>query len=612
MLNGAPLNDAESGELFFIDLADFMSTAGDVQIQRGVSGLSGLGGAIDFTTATPGVEPSVSVHAGAGSYGTRRLTFAWESGLVNGAWSFAARYSKISTDGYRDQSWVDMWNYYFSAARFGERSRVRVVLFGGPEQTHLAYQGVDRATLEGGLTGNADRDRRANPIAYPQEIDNFFQPHYQLVHDVTFSERTSFSQTVYGFLGDGYYDQLRASRRLFEYALPTIQLPGGTTITRTDLVRRRKIDEWDAGWVPSLSHSFGRFGLDLGGEVRIHRAHHTGEVIWAQYYPASVAPNHRYYDYRVDKNTATGVVSGRYRVTPRLKVTAGLQVAHHEYTLRDDRLKQVSFTAPYTFVLPRAGAIVTLGESGEAYASVARGQREPFFRNLYDPQDYYATRVDLAPEEVWNVETGVSLRRERWRLRGNGYWMNFANEIVYAGALDDNGVPVYGNGAKSRRLGLEVDGSARLGGPVAVDAMLSLARNRFTRYREHDFAGGTVTYDGHHVAGFPAVMASIAAHADVRGARTSVTWRHAGRFFLDNTDDDARVNPASTIVDAAIRVPLPSRLTLRAGLGRVECDLRIHNVFDRRYTTFGYVEGDVPLYIPAAGRNVYVGLTSRW
>lgn len=612
MLNGAPLNDAESGELFFIDLADFMSTAGDVQIQRGVSGLSGLGGAIDFTTATPGVEPSVSLHAGAGSYGTRRLTFAWESGLVKGAWSFAARYSKISTDGYRDQSWVDMWNYYFSAARFGERSRIRAVLFGGPEQTHLAYLGVSRAVLDGSVTGDADRDRRSNPISYPREIDNFFQPHYQIVHDVTFSPRTRFSQTIYGFLGDGYYDQYRASRRLFEYALPTVVLPGGATVTRTDLVRRRQIDEWDAGWVPSLSHTLGRFGVDLGGEVRLHRAHHTGEVIWAQYYPAGVAPNQRYYDYRVDKNTVTGVVTGRYDVTPRVKLTGGLQVAHHVYDLHDDRLKQVTFSAPYTFVLPRAGAIVSLGDTGEVYASVARGQREPFFRNLYDPQDYYATRVDLAPEEVWNAEAGVSLRREGWRLRGNAYWMNFINEIVYAGALDDNGVPTYGNGARSKRLGLELDGSARLGRFVALDGMVSLARNRFTTYREHDFAGGVATYDGHHVAGFPSVMASVAARADLGGTRTTVTLRHIGRFFLDNTDDEARANPSSTVVDAAFRLPFPARLTERAGLGRVELDLRVNNVFDRRYTTFGYVEGDVPLYIPAATRHVYVGLTSRW
>ncbi len=207
MLNGAPLNDAESGELFFIDLADFMSTAGDVQVQRGVFGLSGLGGAVDFTTASPAVRPSFTLYYGGGSYGTSRLSLLWDSGLVNGAWSFSARYSKIKTDGYRDQSWVDMWNYYLSAAHYGARSRMRLVLFGGPEQTHLAYNGIDRQTLNGGLTGDPERDRRTNPITWPGEIDNFFQPHYQFVHEVDLSKTTRFSQTLYAFQGDGYYDQ---------------------------------------------------------------------------------------------------------------------------------------------------------------------------------------------------------------------------------------------------------------------------------------------------------------------------------------------------------------------------------------------------------------------
>ena len=224
MLNGAPLNDAESGELFFIDLADFMSTAGDVQVQRGVSGLSGLGGTVDFTTASPSLRPSFQVQFGGGSYNTKRLSVMWDSGLVDGAWAFSARYSKVSTDGYRDQSWVDMWNY-FSAAHYGARSRVRLVLFGGPEQTHLAYNGIDAATLNGGLTGNADRDRRYNTLTYPGEIDNFFQPHYQVVHDIAFSEQTRFSQTLYAFQGDGYYDQFRSGRSLFEYNLPNAQGP---------------------------------------------------------------------------------------------------------------------------------------------------------------------------------------------------------------------------------------------------------------------------------------------------------------------------------------------------------------------------------------------------
>jgi iron complex outermembrane recepter protein len=609
MLNGAPLNDAESGELFFIDLADFMSTAGDVQVQRGVAGLSGLGGAVDFTTAAPAVRPSFSAQLGAGSYGTTRLALLWDSGLVNGTWAFSARYSKIQTDGYRDQSWVDMWNYYLSAAHYGARSRARLVLFGGPEQTHLAYNGIDQQTLDGGVTGDPDRDRRTNPITWPGEIDNFFQPHYQFVHEVDFSPTTKFSQTLYAFQGSGYYDQFRARRWLFEYDLPPVQLPGGGAIARTDLVRRRNVDEWDAGWVPTLSHLFGRLEVDLNGEVRIHRAHHVGEVTWAQYYPVGVDPNHRYYDYRVSKDTAVGAVNLRYAANPRLTLTGGLQVSHHVYELSDDQLKGVAFTTPYTFVLPRAGAIVKLAPAGEAYVSVARGMREPFFRNLYDPQDYYSTIVPLDPEDVWNVEAGTSWRGSSWRVRANGFWMNFLNEIVYAGALDDNGVPIYGNGAKSHRLGAEVDGGWNVTKRFGADAWLSLSRNTFSDYREHDFDGGVAVYDGNRVAGFPAVMGAVSVRADIGPSRLSASVRHVGAFYLDNTQNGSLVNPSYTTADLSARIMLSALFRGSRGLGRTSLDLRVNNVFDARYTSFGYVESGVALFIPAAGRNAYAGLT---
>ena len=165
-LNGVPLNDASDGELYFIDLADFLATAGDIQVQRGVFGLSGIGGAVDITTAPPSLTPAFTITTGFGSYNTQRLETRWDSGLIDGTWAVTARYSKITTDGYRDQSWVDMWNYYFCLAHFGDRSRVRLVLFGGPEQTHLAYDGVPEERSR----RRPHRQRRPRPPLQPPHL----------------------------------------------------------------------------------------------------------------------------------------------------------------------------------------------------------------------------------------------------------------------------------------------------------------------------------------------------------------------------------------------------------------------------------------------------------
>lgn len=620
-LNGAPLNDAESGELFFIDLADFLATAGDIQVQRGVFGLSGIGGAVDITTASPALKPSFSLHLGAGSFATRRLTARYDSGLVDGTWALTARYSRISTDGYRDQSWVEMWNYYLSLARLGERSRLRINLFGGPERTHLAYAGVPRAVLKGALTGNAERDRRFNPLTFPGEIDTFTQPHYQVIHEISLGPAVELAQTFYLFQGEGNYEQFRANRRLEEYNLPDIVLPDGSIVSRSDLVRRRTVDEWDAGWVPTLSWRGGGLEVTASGELRIHDARHWGEVRWAQFYPAGIEPNRRYYDYGVDKRSAAALVRAAWQATPRLRLIAGLGAARHVYTMRDDSIRGEAFSETYRFSLPRAGAVLRLGEGAEVSFQAARGMREPTFRSLFDPQDYYGQRVALDPEDVWNFELGVAVRRPTWRVRGTLSYLDFANEIVYAGALDDNGVPIYGNGARSRHRAAELEGSWQPTPRLGFDLSLTAMRNTFTRFREFGWDGSAIVHDGNRIGGHPTSLATAAARWQTAGTHLAVALRRAGTMYLDSSEDNRRyperradpayvplINPAFTLVDLLARVDLERIAPRRAGAVPITLELRINNLLDENYTSFGYVEDGEPLFIPAAGRNVYAGL----
>jgi iron complex outermembrane receptor protein len=622
-LNGAPLNDAEDGELYFIDLADFLSTAGDVQMQRGVYGLSGIGGAVDITTAPPAMQSSFSLFSGFGSYNTRRLTARFDSGLINGTWALTARYSKITTDGYRDQSWVDMWNYYISLAHFGDSSRVRLIMFGGPENTHLAYDGVPKSVLDGGLTGNAERGRRFNPLTYPGEQDHFTQPHFQLVHELAISPQTQLAETFFVFTGSGYYDEYKADSSLVEYDLPDVTLPDGSVITNTDLVRRRQVDEWDAGWVPTLTHTSGAWTLTLKGELRFHSGRHYGDVEWAQYYPPAVPPDHRYYDYQVAKRSADLLGTASWKATDRLTLTTGLEGAQQRYQLSHDKINGVSFTDAFDFLMPRFGGVYHLDRATDLYFNVARGMHEPAFRTIYDPEDFYGERINLRPEDVWDWEAGVTTRHREWRAKANVFFMNFSNEIVYAGRLDSSGVPIYGNGARSRHQGLEVDASGDPLPYLGFDGALTLSHNTFVSYHDYNADGSVNVYDGNVLGGYPDTLASLTARVKIGAAQLALIGRYVGRFYLDNTENNRRdpavrqtpgyvplINPAFTVVDASLRTPLPKRATDALGLARLELDVNVNNLFDRLYTAFGYIGDDgAPVFIPAATRNVFVGLT---
>ena len=68
------------------------------------------------------------------------------------------------------------------------------------------------------------------------------------------------------------------------------------------------------------------------------------------------------------------------------------------------------------------------------------------------------------------------------------------------------------------------------------------------------------------------------------------------------------VNPAFTVVDAALSAELPHALCHKLGASRLGLELRVNNLLDKRYTAFGYVDTE-PLFIPGATRAVYAGLT---
>ena len=376
--------------------------------------------------------------------------------------------------------------------------------------------------------------------------------------------------------------------------------------------------------MPTLTTTDGAWTLSLRGELRLHSGHSFGSVQWAQYYPPDVPPDHRYYDYKLGKRSADLLATATWKATRSLSLTAGLEAAQKRYDLNHDVLTGVNFTQSYDFILPRFGAVLRLGDATDLYANVARGEHEPAFRTLYDPEGEYSTeRTTLRPEDVWDWEAGVSLRHQNWRARANVFFMNFANEIVYSGALDSSGVPIYGNGAHSHHEGLELDASADPLPALGFDGTVTLSHNTFVSYHDYNYDGSVNVYDGNILGGYPELLASLTARIKLGAAQLAVAGRYVGRFYLDNTQDNRRnpelrqapgyvplVNPGYAVLDVSLRTPLPAALAHSLGAKRLDLDVRLNNVLGRRYTAFGYIGDDgSPLFIPAATRNAFVALT---
>ncbi|MEN8162779.1 MAG: TonB-dependent receptor, partial [Acidobacteriota bacterium] len=544
-LNGVPLNDAHSHGVYFVDLADFLSTTGDIQVQRGVGtnlfGGSAIGGAVDMRTREPLTEPRLRISASGGSWGTRTSQIEYDSGLIDEEWAATFRYSRSKSDGYRDQSWLDAWNYYATIEHYGRRSTTRLVLFGGPEDTHLAYEGITQAYLKGEITGNKRKDRRHNPLTYPGEIDHFFQPHFQLINNTQLTPDLRLNNTLFYFEGDGFYEQFKEDRWLPEYNLQPYPGPDGDIIDTSDLVRRRQVGEWDAGWIGSVEwrHGNKRGQLQAGLAVRLHSGRHEGTTIWAQHYPPDTPPNHPYYDYRLDKQTYQPFIQEEWKVSDQWRLFGGLTWTSHRYHMQDDQLKSVDFVEDFDFLLPRLGVTFNPGPGLSLYANISRGGREPAFRDIYDPQDFWFGDQpnDLEPEDLTDFELGVQHQWHRGYGRFNLYLLDFDNAIVWAGGLDSDGLPITANGAKTTHKGAELELGWTPRPRFGARLTASYSRATFDDFEEFGWDGSFQDHRGNRIAGTPDWLASLEMTGGWGPVDVVASVRYAGRFFLDNTED---------------------------------------------------------------------------
>src|SRR5215208_4626797 len=107
-LNGVPFNDAESQGTFFVDLPDFTSSVGSIQVQRGVgtssNGAGAFGASINISTNEVNLKPYAEFNNSYGSFNTWKNTIKLGSGLVSDHFTTDFRLSKISSDGYMDRA----------------------------------------------------------------------------------------------------------------------------------------------------------------------------------------------------------------------------------------------------------------------------------------------------------------------------------------------------------------------------------------------------------------------------------------------------------------------------------------------------------------------------
>lgn len=646
MLNGIPLNDPEDHQVYWVDMPDFLASVQDIQIQRGVGasvyGSSSFGGTVNLITNELNSMPRISLNSGFGSYDTRKVALSYNSGLINNQYAVAGRFSKIVSDGYRENSDVDLWAYFLSASRYGLHTTTKINFYGGPELSHAAWEASPESELK--------KNHRHNPITYPNTIDNFHQPHYELLHEWELNPKLTLSNTLYYIHGKGYYEGYKSDASLLEFGYQPFFLADSTLIYRTDLVRQKWVEKDQIGWILRVDWEHEQGNLTVGADIYDFRSGHWGQVTWAaQLPPASVAGN-PYHRYTGKKQQGTFYAHEIYRFAPRWSLMLDGNIQFQQYAFAQQETgnfrgyQRHAYDVSYLFLNPRLGINYNLSDKLNLFVTGAMAHREPADTDLFNiwqgPDDWGAQplfakwksiyksngQVDylkwedplVKAEELIDYEFGFRYRNQWLEWKGNLYWMNFHHEIVPYSQVDDDGFPIKGNADRTVHRGIETTFSLNLADGLSLAGNLSASQNYFARFvqfqemydADWNFLGTqAVDFSRKTIAGFPGLMANAKIGYQWGPLQVALQAQHIGKQYLDNTENESRTISAWSLFHFQAGLQLHQMW----GFPAFRISLFVNNLLDKRYETAGYYDSwaGENYYWPGANRNFFLNLETN-
>lgn len=608
-VNGIPFNNSESHEVYWVDMPDIVSSTENIQIQRGVGtstqGAGAFGANINLQTTALNSNPYSSVSASAGSFNTWKTAISAGTGLLADHFSVDARLSRIHSDGFIDRAFTDLSSVFLSGGYFSKKSIVKATFFTGKELTYQAWGGVPSELLE--------TNRTYNPYTYENEVDDYTMENLQLSWSQQFNANLDQTLALHYTGGRGYYEQFKEDAKLTDYLIDPLVV-GSEVLNRADLVRRKWLDNTFVGMVYSLNYQKNKLNLSAGGGINRYDGDHFGRVIWAALAPG-VGPDHQYYDNRGLKSEVSPFIRANYSIFKGVNLYADMQYRFIDYQIKgiDDDQRVVTMERRYHFLNPKGGVTVDLSAGSQAFISYAIAHREPRRNNFTDARPGQLPR----PETLRDLEAGYRFSSSILATEINLYWMDYTDQLVLTGEINDVGSPVMVNIPDSYRAGVELAVKLTPVRRLSWDVNLTLSRNRVRDFIEYvdDWDTGeqrAIPLGETHLSFSPSIIAGSRITWLAGGVlKVSFDTKLVGSQYIDNSSDSDRMLDPYLVNNLNISYPFKWQ---DAGEGSLF--LQVNNIFNEQYETNAWVYSyyydgiryKTDGYFPQAGVNFMVGL----
>ena len=634
-INGVPINDAESQGVFWVNMPDIVSSTNSLQIQRGVgtstNGAGAFGASINLLTNTLNEKPYAEFSSSGGSFQTFKNTFQAGTGLLNGHWAFDGRISSIQSEGYIQRASSRLFGYYFSGGYYGKKTVLKGISFSGSEKTYQAWYGIHKDSLKKDRTQNTAGmivDSQGRIRYYENETDNYKQDNYQIHLLHSFSNKLNFNAAFHYTKGRGYYEQYKQNESFYDYGLEPILQPDSSIIDQSDLIRRLWLDNDFTGAVYSLNYKpNNRFTFTFGGGNNQYVGFHFGEIVWARNSSSSEIRDEFYRDkaIKLDHNV---YLKGNLQLTPFLYGFLDLQFRNVDYAFRgpDNNFIEIDQKANYQFFNPKAGITALLNENNSFYSSFSVANKEP------NRDDFVQSTPSSRPtfETLYDYEMGFRSKMSFMNLLINLYHMDYKNQLVLTGEINNVGAYNRSNVKTSYRRGIELETSFNLTRKINLSLNATFSQNHIKNYSQFidDYDNGTqikLDYKLTHIAFSPNTIAGANLQwKPLKGLEFNLMNKYVGIQFLDNTTEVKKSEnnflPSSSIDPYFITDLVANYFFETKKIKSIGFQLKLNNIFNVMYSANGYAYSYVAggntitesFYYPQAGFNFMAGVNFKF
>ena len=617
-INGIPYNDSESQGTFWVNLPDFASSIESLQLQRGVgsstNGSGSFGASLNIDTDRSSKEAYAQIANSYGSFDTRKHSVKFSTGLLNDRVEISGRVSNITSDGYIDRASSDLKSYFLQGSYKTDNTFIKALVFGGREVTYQSWFGIDEQTLSTNPTFNPAgmySDEDGTVRFHQNQVDDYDQDHYQLIWNERYNNNWSTSATLNYTKGSGFFEEYKEDASLDFHGLLPITIDGETS-AESDLVRRRWLENNFYALSANANYKDENWDTTTGVFYSYYQGLHFGEVIWATNF---TGPNlgDRYYSGTGDKHELTAFSKASYKINNSWSVFGDLQMRIVNYKtagLTSDKVNMV-VDEQYEFFNPKFGASYSLNQGNQLYVSYGRASREP--RRSDFEQGVFT------PEILDDYELGWRFTGKNNTLSANLYYMDYKDQLVLTGQLDDSGGFIRETSGNSYRAGLEVEGDFKVLKQLHVRPNIALSSNKnkdYTTSRD----GELVNLGTTNISFSPSFIAGNSIdYSPTQNLQVALLSKYVGEQYLGNIDSQTSKLDAYFLNDFSVNYTI-TKLSFAKSL---VLQGLVNNIFDVKYISNGYfytydddfsTPGTVTTiegagFYPQAGINFLVGAT---